>query len=77
MQFDHRVIIENLQPLDFLALSRRYAELQVQALDQEVRVYLGGENGSDAWVKTLANETLPPLRRLLEEAEEVRQAVGP
>ena len=29
--FEHKVILENLQPLDSLELSRRYSEVQVQA----------------------------------------------
>ena len=36
-EFEHRVVLENLEPLDYLALSRRYAEVQVQALKQEIR----------------------------------------
>ena len=76
-QFEHQVILENLEPLDFLALSRRYAELQVQALEQELLIYAGGENGHDVWVKSLANETTPELRQLLEGARAIRQAVGP
>jgi putative membrane protein len=76
-QFEHQVLIDNLEPLDFLALSRRYAELQVQALQQELQIYAGGERCPAAWVKVFANENLPILQRLLAEAEAVRQAVGP
>jgi predicted outer membrane protein len=53
-QFEHQVLIENLEPLDFLALSRRYAELQVQALQQELQVYGGAEKSPAAWVTNVA-----------------------
>ena len=75
--FEHRVVLENLEPLDFLALSRRYAEIQVQALEQELQGYTSGEAGSDEGIRALAHDTRPHLQRLLEEARQVRQAVGP
>jgi hypothetical protein len=40
-------------------------------------VYAGGENSGDEWVKTLARAAKPRSQRLLEEARQVRQAVGP
>jgi predicted outer membrane protein len=76
-QFEHQVLIENLEPLDFLALSRRYAELQVQALEQELQIYAAAANSPDPWAKSLAAETTPQLTKLLEEARRVQQAVGP
>src|SRR5919107_1628665 len=33
-EFEHRVVLENLEPLDYLELSRRYTEVQGQALAQ-------------------------------------------
>jgi putative membrane protein len=76
-EFEHRIIIENLEPLDFLALSRRYAEIQVQALEQELQGYTSGEGALDQGIKALAHDTRPHLQRLLDEARQVRQAVGP
>jgi putative membrane protein len=77
LSMEHRLIFENLEPLDYLALSRRYAEFQLQALDQEIQIYGGAANSPDAWLRSLAAETAPELRRLLEQAREMRQSVGP
>ena len=76
-EFEHQVVLENLEPLDFLALSRRYAEIQVQALEQEVRGYTSGENSSESWLKSLAADTRPRLQQLLDEARQMQKAVGP
>lgn len=76
-EFEHQVILENLQPLDYLGLSRRYAEVQVQALEQEIGIYQAGERGPDAAVKGLAAETIPELRQRLDAANALRKAVGP
>lgn len=75
-EFEHQVIFENLEPLDFLALTRRYAEVQVQALEQEVRGFTLGENSSEGWLKSLATDTRPRLQQLLDEARQMQQAVG-
>lgn len=76
-EFEHLVVFENLEPLDFLALSRRYAEIQVQALEQEVRGFASGENSSEDWLKSLATEIRPRLQQLLDEAREMHKAIGP
>lgn len=76
-EFEHQVILENLAPLDFLALSRRYAEVQVQALEQEIGSYQAGERGADPALRALAVGTIPELRQRLEGAEAMRKAVGP
>lgn len=76
-EMEHRVIVENLEPLEQLELTRRYAEFQVQALEQEIRIYDGAANAADAWMRGLTAETLPDLRRLLDEARTMRQAAGP
>jgi predicted outer membrane protein len=76
-EFEHQVILENLEPLDFLALSRRYAEIQVQALEQEVRGFASAESSLDEWIKNLASETRPRLEQLLDEARQMQKAVGP
>jgi putative membrane protein len=74
-EFEHRVVLRNLEPLDYLALSRRYAEVQAQALEQEVRGYEAAAAGRDAALKALAEEMLPHLRPRLEEARNVIDAV--
>ncbi|WP_222182905.1 DUF4142 domain-containing protein [Geminicoccus harenae] len=76
-QFGHRVVLENLEPLDFLALSRRYAEIQVQALEQEILGYQAAERSQDEVLTRLAAETLPQLRDRLEAARAMMQAVEP
>jgi hypothetical protein len=76
-ELEHRQILENLEPLDYLALSRRYAEFQIQALEQEMQIYGGAANSPDGWPRSLATEIAPELRKLLEEAREMRKAVGP
>jgi putative membrane protein len=45
-EFEHRVVLENLEPLDHLELSRRYAEVEVQALEQEIRGYEAAAQGA-------------------------------
>jgi putative membrane protein len=75
--FEHKVILENLQPLDSLELSRRYSEVQVQALELEMQAYALAESSPDAWVVGVARDTKAHLQGLLDEARQVRQAVGP
>lgn len=76
-EFEHRVALENLEPLDYLALSRRYAEVQVQALGQEIRGYEAAEQGKDEGMKRLATEMLPHLRQRLEVARRMHDGVKP
>jgi predicted outer membrane protein len=75
--FEHKVILENLEPLDGLELSRRYSEVQIQALEQEVQAYALGESSPDEWVRTVARNTRPRLEGLLDEARQAGKAVGP
>jgi putative membrane protein len=75
--FEHKVILENLQALDSLELSRRYSEVQVQALELEMQAYALAENSLDAGVTAVARDTKARLQGLLDEARQVRQAVGP
>jgi putative membrane protein len=75
--FEHKVILENLQPLDALELSRRYSEVQVQALEQEMQAYALAENSPDEWVAAVARDTKNRLQGLLDEARRVRQAIAP
>jgi predicted outer membrane protein len=74
---EHRLILENLEPLDFLALSRRYAEFQFQALEQELQIYARATTGQQEWPKVFAAGVTPELQRLLDEARKVKNAVGP
>jgi putative membrane protein len=76
-EFEHRVVLENLEPLDYLALSRRYAEVQIQALTQEVRGYEAAEQRADDSIKRLAAEMLPQVRQRLEAAHRMHDAVKP
>lgn len=74
---DQETVWEGLRRLDFLALSRRYAEVQVQALELEIPGYERATALPDPAVAALANETLPELRRLLEGARRVLEAMRP
>jgi len=75
--FEHRVVLENLEPLDHLALNRRYAEIQVQALEQEIRGYEAAAQGMADDMRRLAAEMLPQLRPRLDAARRMRDAVRP
>jgi predicted outer membrane protein len=76
LEFEHQTVLENLEPLDALELSRRYAEVEIQALEQELQIYRAAPTG-DAPVQGLANETVPKLQELLEQAKRARQTLGP
>jgi hypothetical protein len=75
LAFEQQVLIDNLVPLDFLALSRRYAEVQVQALEQEANAYHAAA-GNTA-LAALTGEYMPLLRDRLDRARKVAEAVGP
>ncbi|PVE20689.1 hypothetical protein DC522_30870 [Microvirga sp. KLBC 81] len=75
-EFEHQVIIENLEPLDYLALSRRYAEIQIQALDQELGIYRTASQSAHQEVKSFAEQVLPELQKQREEAQKMYDAVG-
>ena len=77
MEFEHQVILENLEPLDFLALSRRYAEVQVQALEQELQIYQAALRAPDEALSSFARQTLPQLEQQLEVARKALAAVQP
>src|SRR4051794_30347197 len=77
MEFEHQVILENLELLDFLALSRRYAEVQVQALEQELQIYRAALQTADEALSSFARQTLPQLEQQLEGARKARTAVQP
>lgn len=74
-EFQHQVIVENLEPLDYLALSRRYAEVQMQALDQEVTIYQAAGRSPDQGVKSFADQVLPELQQQQAEARKMFDTV--
>ena len=76
-EFEHQVVIENLEPLDYLALSRRYAEVQMQALDQELGIYRAASRSPHQAIKTFADEILPELEKQREDAQKMSDAIRP
>src|SRR3954469_5281354 len=76
LEFEHQTILENLEPLDALELSRRYAEVETQALEQELLIYRAAP-ASDESLRAFASDTAPRLEQLLDEARRTRQAIGP
>ncbi|TCZ54657.1 DUF4142 domain-containing protein [Roseicella aquatilis] len=74
---EHRVVLENLQPLDYLALSRRYMEVQQQALEQEERGYAAAARQGAAEVRQGAEAMLAEVRRWQAEARRAWAAVAP
>lgn len=76
-EFEHRVIIENLEPLDYLALSRRYAEVQVQAVEQELGIYRAASQSPNQELKAFADQLLPELERQRDGAQKMYEAVKP
>ena len=76
LEFEHQTILENLEPLDALELSRRYAEVEVQALPQELQLYRAAP-ASDESLRALANDMAPKIQQLLDDAGRTRQSLGP
>jgi putative membrane protein len=75
--FEHQMILENLEPLESLELSRRYAEITIQALEQELRAYRSAVQASDPALKRFAEDQLPQLGQRLEAAKTAFGAVKP
>jgi len=76
-ELEHQVILDNLEPLDSLELSRRYAEAQVQALEQEIGIYQAASRDPDQRINAFAAVTLPELQQQLELARKMFEAVRP
>ena len=76
-KFEHQVILENLEPLDYLALSRRYAEIEIQAIGQEIGIYQAASRSRSAEIKSFAEQVLPELLRQQEGARKMYEAVRP
>ena len=77
LEQEHRVVLENLEPLDYLALSRRYMEVAMEALAQEERGYQAASGAAQGAVRQLAGDVLPEIRRWRDRAQEAWQAVAP
>ena len=77
MDAEHRAMWDNIEPLDYLALTRRYAEVEQQALERDVQMYEEAAKSSDANVQALATKMLPGLRDRLVQARSVHDAVKP
>jgi putative membrane protein len=76
-EFEHQVIIENLEPLDYLALSRRYAEMQVQALQQELEIYQAASQSTNQEIKAFASQALPELEQQRAGAQKMYETIRP
>jgi putative membrane protein len=76
-ELEHAAILDNLEPLDLLGFSRRWAEVQVQALQQEIRLYRDYVALPQAMpgIAAFARETLPRLEEQLHRAMEVDSAI--
>jgi predicted outer membrane protein len=73
----YKVLLENLEPLDYLAFSRRYAELEIQALEQEIRGYERVERDANNPLAQFVAEFLPRLREWLPAARQMQDTVKP
>ncbi|MEE1609827.1 DUF4142 domain-containing protein [Microvirga sp. CF3016] len=76
-EFEHQVIIENLEPLDYLALSRRYAEIEQQALEQEIGIYEAARRSGSEEIKVFAEQVLPELQQRRAGAQKMYESVKP
>ena len=77
LDLEMRSIVENMEPLDYLALSRRYAETETQALDREIPAYEEAVRSGPPSIRDYAAKVLGDLRDLGESAREARGTVGP
>jgi putative membrane protein len=78
MLLEHRAALDGLVPLDGEELNRRYAETQIQALQQAVELYRAAAGqDDDPALKGLAAELLPGLERQQAMAQELVKAVRP
>ncbi|UGB26251.1 DUF4142 domain-containing protein [Methylorubrum sp. B1-46] len=77
LDLELRSIVENIEPLDYLALSRRYAEVEAQALDKEIAAYEGAARSNSQQVRDYAAAHLESLRGFGKEVRDELAAVGP
>ncbi len=72
-----RSIVENIEPLDYLALSRRYAEVETQALSLEIAAYEDATRSEAQAVREYVAATLGTLRDLRKVSQAELAAVAP
>jgi putative membrane protein len=78
MSLEHRAVLDGLTPLDGLELARRYAEAQMQALDQALALYgAAADQDEDPGLKALAADLLPRLQQQAQVARSAQKAVLP
>ena len=78
LDLELRSIVENMEPLDFLALSRRYAEVETQkTLDKEISAYEEAARSGPQSIREYASATLGRLRDLGKTARDGLAAVRP
>ncbi|GJD59820.1 DUF4142 domain-containing protein [Methylobacterium dankookense] len=77
LDLELRSIVENIEPLDYLALSRRYAEVEVQAIGREIAVYEGAAQSDAQPIRDYIAATLGRLRDLEAGAKLELSAVAP
>lgn len=77
LDLELRSIVENMEPLDYLALSRRYAEVETQALGREIAAYEGAARSEVRPIRDYVAATLDRLRDLDEAARAELAAVAP
>ncbi|SOR32471.1 conserved exported protein of unknown function [Methylorubrum extorquens] len=77
LDLELRSIVENIEPLDYLALSRRYAEVEVQALSREIVAYENAARSEVQEIRDYAAATLGKLRDLNKAAQTELAAVMP
>jgi hypothetical protein len=75
LTFEQKSILANLEPLDFLALSRRYLELQMQALEQEIGAYEEAAMSAEPAMKEFALQWLSRLKTLRDSALRVQDGL--
>jgi putative membrane protein len=72
-----QAIADNLEPLDELEMSRRYAEAATQALDKEAEIYRSAAENGPSDVRAYAASTVDQIRSLAADAHGVLAQVRP
>jgi hypothetical protein len=77
LDLELRSIVENIEPLDYLALSRRYAEVETQALGREIAAYENASRSDAQPIRDYIAATMGRLRDLDMAARAELAAVAP
>lgn len=77
LDLELRSIVDNIEPLDYLALSRRYAEVETQALGREIASYEEAGRSQTPAIREYVATTLDRLRDLDGAARAELAAVAP